>query len=134
VRRTLLRSAEQRPILLQVEVDLDQLRAGEELHEHAAAPISQLQPPRRPHEVMMGEMPSSMSVPRFDARITRSQCSGSELSELTICKSVRPEAQKRCTHAEERDLRADQEDEQRDGRPCQLGVEWHFAIRRAGRP
>jgi len=42
VRRTLLRSAEQRPILLQVEVDLDQLRAGEELHEHAAAPISQL--------------------------------------------------------------------------------------------
>lgn len=33
----------------------------------------------------MGEMPSSMSVPRLDARITRSQCNGSELSELTIC-------------------------------------------------
>ena len=30
--------------------------------------------------VTMGEMPSSMSVPRFDARITRIQNSGSELS------------------------------------------------------
>lgn len=31
-------------------------------------------------EVTIGEIPSSISVPRFDARITRIQNSGSELS------------------------------------------------------
>lgn len=32
-------------------------------------------------EVMMGVMPSSMSVPRFDARMTRIQYSGSAAGE-----------------------------------------------------
>lgn len=100
-RLTLLGAAEEGPVVLEAEVDVDELRAREELHDHAG------------------------SNDRGDTELhERAPVGGEDGSE-----PVERVGRVRRHDTVQGHLRAHQEDEQRRGRPCDLGVEGDLSQR-----